>query len=102
MRVVFDAFPVPCRRDTHAGVGAPRHWEHDQAPAIPVNQTADMGTHTSRNVVAAAMTAATTPTGEMIPNERDIKASVNVWFWSPKRAEARFSGTQDPGFHGGI
>ncbi len=46
-----------------------------------------MGTHTSRNVVAAAMTAATTPTGEMIPNERDIKASVNVWSWSPGRPQ---------------
>jgi hypothetical protein len=61
-----------------------------------------MGTQTSRNVVAAAMTAATTPTGEMIPDERNIKASVKVWFWSPKRAAARFSETQNPGFHGGF
>jgi hypothetical protein len=102
MHEKFVAFPVPCRRGTHPGVGAPRHWEHDQAPAMPANQTADMGTHTTRNVVAAAMTAATAPTGEKKPNERDIEASVKVWFWSPRRAAARFSGTQDPRFHGGI
>jgi hypothetical protein len=61
-----------------------------------------MGTHTSRNVVAAAMTAATTPTGEMNPDVRNMEASVKVLIWSPKRAAARSSETQDPGFHGGF
>ena len=55
------------------------------------NQTADMGTQTSRNVVLAAMTAATTPTGEMYPNERDIKASMKVLTPVP---EARRSALQ--------
>ncbi len=69
---------------------------------MAANQTVDMGTHTSRNVVAAATTAATTPTGEMNPDERDIQTSVNIWFSSPRRAAARFRGTQNPGFHGGV